>query len=138
MGCVLHHLAIREGVHFVETKPDVCWQLPIRRSFEKLDLGDDEEHRVTVIGEYERSGWGPGGVEFDWYCTSNSEAHVGKDPVYVSNAYELIKLMGTKGYSVLKEICDARMLARRDAGPKLLPLLQVHPATLAAQQGKGQ
>jgi hypothetical protein len=29
-GCALHALALREGVHFVETKPDVCWQLPIR------------------------------------------------------------------------------------------------------------
>jgi hypothetical protein len=138
MGCVLHHLAIREGVHFVETKPDVCWQLPIRRSFEKLDLGDDEVKQVTVIGEYERRGWGPGGVEFDWYCTSNSEAHNGKDPVYISNAYELIKLMGTKAYAVLKEICDARMEARRQATPKLLPLLQVHPATLLAQEGKSR
>lgn len=138
MGCVLHHLAIREDVHFVETKPDVCWQLPIRRSFEKVDLGDDEVHSVTVIGEYERRGWGPGGVEFDWYCTSNSEAHVGKEPVYISNAYELIKLMGTKGYTVLKEICDARMQARREASPKLLPLLQIHPATLSAQESKSR
>ena len=47
---------------------------------------------------------------------------------------ELIKLMGTQAYKVLKEICDARMEARRQASPKLLPLLQIHPATLAAQK----
>jgi hypothetical protein len=30
-GCALHGLALRTGRHFLETKPDVCWQLPIRR-----------------------------------------------------------------------------------------------------------
>jgi hypothetical protein len=91
-----------------------------------------------VIGEYERRSWGPGGVEFDWYCTSNSEAHVGKEPIYISNAYELIKLMGTKAYALLKGICDARMEARRSASPKLLPLLLIHPATLAAQESESR
>ena len=32
-GCVLHHLAQKRNIHFVDTKPDVCWQLPLRRSF---------------------------------------------------------------------------------------------------------
>ena len=50
-GCVLHHLALKTGVHFVDTKPDVCWQLPIRRSFEHRELGDRTQS-VTVIGEY--------------------------------------------------------------------------------------
>jgi hypothetical protein len=33
-GCVLHHLAQKRDIHFVDTKPDVCWQLPLRRSYE--------------------------------------------------------------------------------------------------------
>ena len=32
-GCALHALALREGQHPLETKPDVCWQLPIRRTY---------------------------------------------------------------------------------------------------------
>ena len=36
-GCALHGLALRTGRHFLETKPDVCWQLPIRRTFERVD-----------------------------------------------------------------------------------------------------
>ena len=49
-GCVLHHLAQKENRHFVETKPDVCWQLPLRRSFEEREVGE-REYSVTVIGE---------------------------------------------------------------------------------------
>jgi hypothetical protein len=62
-GCVLHHLAQKEDIHFVETKPDVCWQLPIRRSFEQREFGE-QEITVNVIGEYERLAWGDGGEEF--------------------------------------------------------------------------
>jgi hypothetical protein len=29
-GCALHALAERSGLHPLETKPDVCWQLPVR------------------------------------------------------------------------------------------------------------
>ena len=133
-GCVLHHLAQSEGVHFVKTKPDVCWQLPIRRSFEKVDLGDDVEVSITVIGEYESRGWGPGGEDFHWYCTSNSDAHVGKEPVYISHEAELTELMGKKAYAELKQICDARMEIKRAASPKLLPFLLEHPATTLARK----
>ena len=51
-GCALHHLAVKEDVHFVETKPDICWQLPLRRSWETRELGD-KELTIVVIGEYE-------------------------------------------------------------------------------------
>ncbi|MET1058053.1 MAG: hypothetical protein ABWX84_00525, partial [Nocardioides sp.] len=39
-GCALHALAIQQGRHPLETKPDVCWQLPIRRSFREVELTD--------------------------------------------------------------------------------------------------
>jgi hypothetical protein len=78
----------KENRHFVDTKPDVCWQLPLRRSFEEREVGE-REYSITVIGEYERLGWGDGGDDFDWYCTSNTEAHVGREPVYISNRAEL-------------------------------------------------
>jgi hypothetical protein len=136
-GCVLHHLAQKEEIHFVETKPDVCWQLPIRRSFETREFGD-REISVTVIGEYERLAWGDGGAEFSWYCTSNSEAHVGRDPVYKSNSYELIMLMGKYAYEELVKHCDARMAAIAESDrinkKRELPLFIIHPATLAAQK----
>ena len=60
-GCALHHLADAEGVSFVETKPEVCWQLPLRRSYEDRTLEDGTEYLVVVLGEYRRRDWGPGG-----------------------------------------------------------------------------
>ena len=129
-GCVLHHLAEKEGSHFLDVKPDVCWQLPIRRSFEVRELGE-RELNVTVIGEYERLVWGEGGADFDWYCTSNTEAHVGKQPVYLSNAGELAALMGEHNYHILKEICDVRMAGIAEAKKKQLPLFVIqHPASV--------
>ena len=134
-GCVLHHLALKEEIHFVDTKPDVCWQLPIRRSFEKRILGD-REISVVVIGEYERLAWGDGGAEFDWYCTSNTEAHVGRQPVYLSNAVELTKLMGEASYQILKSHCDNRMqaIAETSKSRKQLPLFVIHPAAVQARR----
>lgn len=131
-GCVLHHLAVKKDLHFVDTKPDVCWQLPLRRSFETREVGE-QEYSVTVIGEYERLAWGDGGEDFDWYCTSNTEAHIGKEPVYLSNKFELQKLMGAAAYAELARLCDIRMAGIRDAQSRSLPLFVIqHPATLAA------
>ncbi len=59
-GCALHHLALRKDVHFVETKPDVCWQLPLRRTFRDVELNDGTSYTEVSIGEYDRGGWGPG------------------------------------------------------------------------------
>ena len=132
-GCVLHHLALQEGSHFMDMKPDVCWQLPIRRSFETREVGE-REYSVTVIGEYERLAWGDGGEDFDWYCSSDSDAHVGAQPVYLSNASELKALMGEANYDVLKGICDVRVAGMKEAQKKSLPLFVIqHPATLLAQ-----
>ena len=138
-GCALHHLALKEQVHFVDTKPDICWQLPIRRSWETREYGD-EQITVVVIGEYTRTAWGEGGADFDWYCTSNSEAHVGRVPVYQSSEVELTKMMGPKGYAELVKLCDSRMAAisatRKAQKKRELPLFVIHPATKAAQEGR--
>ena len=138
-GCALHHLALKEQVHFVDTKPDICWQLPIRRSWETREYGD-EEITVVVIGEYTRTAWGEGGADFDWYCTSNSEAHVGRVPVYKSSEVELTKMMGRKGYAELVKLCDSRMAAisatRKAQKKHELPLFVIHPATKAVQEGR--
>lgn len=104
-GCALHHLATDRGVHFVATKPDVCWQLPLRRTYRDVEEPDGRTYLEVSIGEYTRGGWGPGGHDFDWYCTSNTEAHVGTEPVYLSSAVELIELMGQPAYDVLAAAC---------------------------------
>ncbi len=119
-GCALHGLALRQGRHPLETKPDVCWQLPIRRTFREVELPDGTAYTEVGIGEYDRRGWGPGGHDLDWYCTGNPEAHVATEPLYVTSAAELTELMGAAAYAELTEHCS-RHLASRSA-------LALHPA----------
>jgi hypothetical protein len=119
-GCALHGLALRMDRHPLETKPDVCWQLPIRRTFRDVELPDGTSYTEVSIGEYDRRGWGPGGHDLDWYCSANTEAHVGADPVYVSNGPELVELMGRKAYDELVRLCEAHLRSRS--------ALAIHPA----------
>jgi hypothetical protein len=111
-GCALHTLALREGREPLETKPDVCWQLPIRRTYDWVDRPDDSRVLVVSIGEYDRRGWGPGGHDLHWWCTGSPEAHGGSEPVYVSYRPELTELMGPEGYAVLAELCEQRVAAQ--------------------------
>lgn len=115
-GCALHLMALRQGVDPESVKPDVCWQLPIRREFDTKEWADGTSADVVVIGEYDRRGWGPGGHDLDWYCSGATEAHVSPDPVYVTERAALVELMGHAGYHEL-----VRLLRER---PGMLP----HPA----------
>ncbi len=129
-GCSLHMLALREGREPLETKPDVCWQLPVRRTFEWVERPDGEEVLMVSIGEYDRRGWGSGGHDLHWWCTSAPSAHGAGEPVYVSYKPELTELMGAAGYERLAELCEQRLAAAtpRAAGFPALPLLAPHPA----------
>jgi hypothetical protein len=131
-GCALHLLALHEGREPLETKPDVCWQLPLRRTYRTVERPDETSYLEVTIAEYDRRGWGPGGHDLDWYCTGSPQAHVGTEPVFRSMAAELTELMGAAAYAVLAEQCEALLAVRRR-----LPLspLPVHPATAAAQEG---
>jgi hypothetical protein len=61
IGCALHLHALNNGIEPLETKPDVCWQLPIRRTYDRITRPDETEMLVTTISEYDRRGWGSGG-----------------------------------------------------------------------------
>lgn len=108
-GCALHGLALAEGVAPLELKPDVCWQLPLRRRFRDVERGDGTSYSEVEIGEYVRAGWGPGGHDLDWYCSSNTEAHVAPEPLYVTNRDELVALMGAAAYAELERQCEAHL-----------------------------
>jgi hypothetical protein len=119
-GCALHGLALQQGRNPLETKPDVCWQLPIRRTFREVERQDGTSYTEVSIGEYDRRGWGPGGHDLDWYCSGNTEAHVGTEPVFVTNEPELVELMGRAAYDELVEHCTRHLRSRS--------LLAIHPA----------
>ncbi|MFN8156431.1 MAG: hypothetical protein U0R68_03350 [Candidatus Nanopelagicales bacterium] len=110
-GCAFHHLAARIGKEPLELKPDVCWQLPVRRTFEHVERPDGTQVLMISIGEYDRRGWGAGGHDLDWYCSGSPEAHVAVEPVYVTERSTLIALMGQQAYDVLVEHCEARVAA---------------------------
>ena len=69
-GCALHQHAVLTGRPPHEAKPDVCWQLPIRRSYRTVERPDDTSYLEVTIAEYDRRGWGPGGHDLDWYCSA--------------------------------------------------------------------
>jgi hypothetical protein len=107
-GCALHAYALRVGLHPLETKPDVCWQLPLRRTQEHLERPDETSVLVTSIGEFDRRGWGPGGEDLHWWCTSSPDAHVGADALYLTYAAELTALIGAPAYDELVRLCALR------------------------------
>lgn len=122
-GCALHLLALEQGEEPLRTKPDVCWQLPLRRSYRNVERPDGSEYQEVALAEYDRRGWGPGGHDLDWYCSGNARAHVGHEPVFRSLRAEIVELIGAKAYDVLAGHCEQLVAARRRMQ------LSVHPAT---------
>jgi hypothetical protein len=94
-GCAFHIAAARRGINFMELKPEVCWQLPLRR---EDHVDDDEGHVISVIRQWDRRHWGKGGREFHWWCTESPDAFVGKKPVYREMQAELTEMVGAKIY----------------------------------------
>ena len=119
-GCALHRYALAHDLPLHETKPDVCWQLPLRRLYREVERADGTSYTEVTITEYDRRAWGPGGHDLDWYCSGNPEAHTAKDPVYVGCRAELTELIGSAAYARLVAHCEA-FERQRDA-------LTLHPA----------
>jgi hypothetical protein len=125
-GCALHVLALAENEPPLRTKPDVCWQLPLRRSYREVERPDQTTYLEVSVAEYDRRGWGAGGHDLDWYCSGNPSAHIGREPVFRSLRDELVELIGEPAYAVLADHCEQVLAARRT-----LPLT-VHPASVTA------
>jgi hypothetical protein len=104
IGCALHNAAVEAGERPMDWKPNVCWQVPLRLS----ESEDSRGHVTVMLREWKRRDWGEGGELFHWWCTDSPEAFVGKDPVYVYLRDEITELIGTRIYSQLAEVLDAR------------------------------
>ena len=126
-GCALHALALRTGLHPLDTKPEVCWQLPVRREQEWVTRPDDTQILVSTVTEFDRRGWGEGGHDLYWYCTSAPEAHVGTEPLYLSYGPELAALIGQPAYAELARLCEQRLAQG---------LLAPHPATVRGHRAR--
>jgi hypothetical protein len=117
-GCALHQVAVERGQNPLELKPEVCWQLPLRREDEVADDG----HVTSTIRQWDRRHWGAGGSEFAWWCTEAPEAFVGKRQVYLEMEAELTEMVGKKTYRTLA----AYLHEREERIPRGVPL--PHPA----------
>ncbi len=90
-------------------KPEVCWQLPIRRTQEWVERPDGTEILKTWITEYDRRGWGRGrrGPALVLHRrperTRRHPAGVG-----VLRPPELTELLGEKAYAELAAMCKRR------------------------------
>jgi hypothetical protein len=109
MGCALHRMALRADLHPLTTKPDVCWQLPVRREQEWVDRPDGTRVLLTTLGEFDRRGWGPGGADLHWWCTDSPAAHVSPEPLVLTYAAELTALIGAPAYAELRRLTEARL-----------------------------
>ena len=128
-GCALHRMALRTGLHPMYTKPDVCWQLPVRRQQEHVERPDGSRVLVTTIGEFDRRGWGPGGHDLHWWCTGSPTAHVAPEPLVATYAAELTALLGGPAYGELRRLAEVRLdqglVAPHPASPEPVPV-QLH------------
>lgn len=104
-GCALHLLALRTQRHPMQTKPDVCWQLPIRLERHRRTTPDGRTLRVSAVSEFDRAAWGPGGRELSWWCTDSPAAHHASTPLYERYSAELTALLGAPAYAELARLC---------------------------------
>jgi hypothetical protein len=103
-GCALHRAALERGIDPLELKPDVCWQLPLRRS----DVVEPDGHVVSTLMEWDRRHWGAGGHEFHWWCTEAPEAFGSTRPVYESMRAEIVAMTSGTVYDLIGAYLDAR------------------------------
>jgi hypothetical protein len=93
-GCAFHVAAVEAGERFIDWKPDVCWQLPLRLEHST----DDSGHLTSALREWKRRDWGAGGSEFHWWCTDAPDAFVGEHPVYRYLRDEIVEMVGQENY----------------------------------------
>lgn len=111
-GCALHQVALARDQEPLTLKPEVCWQVPLRRE----DSEAEDGHVTSTVTEWGREHWGEGGEEFHWWCTEAPEAFVASEPVYRTMGPELKTMAGTEVYRQLAEYLDGRR-----SGDALLP-----------------
>jgi hypothetical protein len=107
-GCALHRAALDAGERPLDWKPEVCWQLPLRR----VDSTDELGHVTSTVREWKRRDWDEGGFDFAWWCTEGDDAFVGSAPVWRALADELVALVGRPVYDRLTALLAGREATR--------------------------
>jgi hypothetical protein len=118
-GCALHIGAVEAGERFIDWKPEVCWQVPLRRD----ESTDSNGWTTTVLREWKRRDWGEGGADFHWWCTESPSAFAGRKAVWQSMKDEIIEMTSESAYKLL----SAHMKERSRSGAVPLPHPTLRP-----------
>jgi hypothetical protein len=111
-GCAFHHLAQRQGKHASETKPFICWTLPINFSHEPPE--ETGGPSTTIVSAFTADAWGgtnddeeeDGRGHMGYWCIDTPDAYRGASPVYRSFERELRKGMGDAAYERMAELLE--------------------------------
>jgi hypothetical protein len=111
-GCAFHHLAARQGKHHTETKPFICWSVPL--NFSSEDPVEPGGLETTIVSAFTADAWG--GTDDDeeldglghmgWWCIDTPDAYRGTRPAYQTMEHELRKGMGDAAYERMAELLD--------------------------------
>jgi hypothetical protein len=107
--------ALEAGESFLDWKPEVCWQLPLRLTHHI----DEVQHTTWTLREWKRRDWGEGGEEFHWWCTESPEAFVGESSVLFTLRDEIVALVGEVVYDQLVGLIEDRPTESWVAHPAL-------------------
>jgi hypothetical protein len=108
LGCSLHVLANRLGIHPSETKPDICWQIPMSVT----DEYNEKFNQTTItVDASTGSVWGgtePAKKYFPaWWCVETPDAYGpnamvdSSTLVFRTMEVELRKMMGDAAYEAM-------------------------------------
>ncbi len=111
-GCALHSAALEASERPLDWKPEVCWQLPLRR----IDEVDPHGHVTSTVREWKRRDWGDAGAEFHWWCTDSIDAFIDKKMVWQTMGDELAEIVGADVFELLAAYLAGRPKKRRTAG----------------------
>jgi hypothetical protein len=111
-GCAFHHLADRLGVHHSETKPFICWTIPL--NFSDEDPVEPGGRSTTLVTAFTADAWGgtddaeepDGRGHMGYWCVDTPDAYRGTRPVYRSMERELRRGMGDAGYERMVELLE--------------------------------
>jgi hypothetical protein len=135
-GCAFHHSAARQGKHPSETKPFICWSLPLNFSEEEPE--EPGGPTTKIVSAFTADAWGgtnddeepDGRGHMGFWCIDTPDAYRGARPVYRSMEVELRKELGDAVYERLVELLDAIDRPRYpmpgqlvNGGRPLIPLL---------------
>jgi hypothetical protein len=111
-GCSFHHLALRQGKHPSETKPFICWTLPL--NFRQEPPEEPGGPVTTIVSAFTAEAWAgtadedepDGRGHMGYWCVDTPDAYRGARPVYKSFEAELRKGLGDAVYERMAELLE--------------------------------